>query len=162
MKILTLKQLIKANEFTYVDDDITPAHFPPQGKVGTVELIDFKKRISTDNALKKLDAQGCRPATIYELLTWSQKNWNGKDLVIALGSVWQDADGSRLVACLYEYASKRNLDLRWFGNDWYGLGRFAVVRKSGSRTLEPSTLDKDLVTLTIPKYAVDGLRKVLV
>ena len=129
MKALTLSQLIKANKFTYVNKDIITKNFPPQGKIEEVELIDFKKALTTDEAIKLLAEQGFRPATIYELLTWSQKNWNGKDWIVALGSVWRSADGDRYVVCLGSDASGRDLSLRWVEDDWDVFCRFAAVKK---------------------------------
>lgn len=129
MKALTLSQLIKANKFTYVNKDIITKNFPPQGKIEEVELIDFNKALTTDEAIKLLAEQGFRPATIYELLTWSQKNWNETDWIVALGSVWRGADGGRRVACLDGDASGRGLSLRWVEGDWGGVCRFAAVKK---------------------------------
>ena len=126
----TLKSLIKKNKFDWVNPNITSENFPPQGKIEEVELIDFKKALTTNEVIKLLAEQGFRPATIYELLTWSQKNWNGKDWIVALGSVWQSAGGYRRVACLFRDASERYLSLYWVEDDWRGFCRFAAVRKS--------------------------------
>ena len=46
------------------------------------------------------------------------------------GSVWQNANGNRNVACLNRDASKRNLNLNWVENDWNEICRFAAVRNS--------------------------------
>ena len=140
----TLKSLIKANKFGFVDDDITSTNFPPKGKVLNMCLVDFEKTVTTKEAIKLLDEQGYRPATVYELLTWSQKNWNGKDIVVALGSVWQFAVGYRYVAYLYGVASRRSLYLFWVEGGWVEGCRFAAVRKSlDTETISPHKMEEE-------------------
>ena len=130
----TLKSLIKKNKFDWINPVITSENFPPQGNTGTVlnnkvKIFHFNETLSTEAVLRRLDDQGFRSATVYELLTWSQKSWNGKDFVVALGSVWQRAPGHRRVACLYEGASRRPRYLFWDGLDWLEVCRFAAVKK---------------------------------
>ena len=126
----TLESLIEKNKFDWVNPNITSKNFPLQGKVEPVEeILYFNEIFSTDEILKRLDERGYRPVTVYELLTWSQKSWNGKDFVVALGSVWQRAPGHRRVACLYEGASRRPRYLFWDGLDWLEVCRFAAVKK---------------------------------
>ena len=73
-----------------------------------------------------MEKVGYSPATIYELLSW--KKWNGRDLVVAFGSVVK-VGGNRYVACLYRNDSERRLDLVWFVSDWDAVCRFLAVRK---------------------------------
>ena len=141
----TLESLIEKNKFDWVNPNITSKNFPLQGKVEPVEeILYFNEIFSTDEILKRLDERGYRPVTVYELLTWSQKSWNGKDFVVALGSVWRDADGFRYVACLYRDASGRGLGLGWVGSVWRTVCRFAAVRKSlDTETISPHKMEEE-------------------
>ncbi len=49
--------------------------------------------------------------------------------IVALGSVWRDLGGRRLVAYLAYWRSKRSLGLRWVGLDWGGPCRFLAASK---------------------------------
>jgi hypothetical protein len=64
------------------------------------------------------------------LLNW--KDWNEKDFVVALGSVWRGRDGNRCVPYLRRDGSGRRLILYWIEYDWYEIYRFAAVRKLAS------------------------------
>lgn len=135
-----LQQLIKNNKLNYVNADINVENFPYNGLHGPVDIIHFNKTISKNQVLKKLDDEGYRPATLYEVLTWAEKKWNGEDIVVALGSVWQSLGGRRDCPYLYRYGSERNLYLGWFDGDFDGICRFGAVRKSfDARTLSASS-----------------------
>lgn len=130
---MTLKQLISDLNLNWVNSDITPENFPktkePRGKM---EIVDFGKYMSTEEVKEELDKKGLRPATIYELLTWAKDNWNGKDWVVALGSV--SSEGG--VPFLIWYGAERSLDLYATAREWIALYRFLVFGKSASNTLE--------------------------
>ena len=159
---MTLESLIKKNKFDWVNSDIVSKNFPSQGKVWNMCLVDFKKTVTTEEAIKLLEEQGYRPATVYELLTWSQKNWNGKDLVVALGSVWQNLYGNRFCPYLYRYGSERNLSLYWIDDDFSERCRFAAVRKSlDTPTLGTSEPLDPLVSISLPYSIVEALKKAL-
>ena len=112
----------------YCNSDITEENFPEQGKREKVsKIFKFDKNMISEEAIAEMDKEGYRPATIYELLEW---DWDGKDWIFALGSVWQDRSGDRRVPYLSRGGSLRELHLCWFGYGWSGLCRFAAVRKS--------------------------------
>ena len=131
----TLKQLIEANEFNFVNDNVTETNFPTQKIRGKVEIIDLKREVTSEEAIKEMDEKGYYPANIYELLRWANQNkeekkWNGTVWVVALGSVWQDWRGPRRAPCLYGASDGRHLRLPWWGSEWCSDYRFAFVRKS--------------------------------
>jgi len=136
-----LEQLIKAVKLDYVNSDITSEHFPIKGTpagISEMKLLHINRIISTKDVLKNIEEKGYRPATIYELLVFAEKKWNGKALVVALGSVWWHRNGRRFVACLDRDGGKRLLYLSWFEGDWRAIYRFLVVPiSSGAGTLEP-------------------------
>ena len=132
-----------------MNDSINDKNFPYKKTEGKVELIDFKKSISTDDALKEMDERGLRPATIHETLQWAKKNWNGKDWIIPLGSVWQDLGGSRFCPYLDGSGSSRGLGLYWFDSDWGEVCRFACVKKNNAtnvRVSEPSEVKERILS----------------
>jgi len=129
---MKLQTLIKNGKFNYVNTDITAKNFPAPKKLGKVELINFKRNISSEEAIKEMDKKGMRPANLYELLVFAEKEWNGKDWVVALGSVWRGPYGDRYVPYLY-WRDERFLSLRWYDGDWDDYWRFLAVRKSVGR-----------------------------
>ena len=65
--------------------------------ISEVEIFHFGKKMTSEEVIAELDKKGYEPASIYELLEYAEKDWNGKDLVVALGSVWRDLRGHRRV-----------------------------------------------------------------
>lgn len=147
-KTITLESLIKSNNFTYVNSNITPDNFPPEKIRSTdFKLFHFNKLISSEDAVKEIELAGYLPANIYELLSWP--DWNGKDWVVGLGPSCV-VDGYRYVPYLSGWGPKRNLFLDWFGHGWRDGFRFLAVRNSDAKTLE--TRDEvlgDLETLNL-------------
>jgi hypothetical protein len=131
-KIPALATLIRRGKFDYVNRDITVDNFPPQDVRGGYKLFHFNKYFTTENAIAEMAQEGYTPANIYELLSW--KEWNGRDFVIALGSV-SEVFGDRRVPCLVRDDAERGLDLYWDDCDWDDVCRFLAVR---SLELKPS------------------------
>jgi len=125
---------VEAGQYDWSNSDITSRNFPTKRK-GTaevaVELVHFNRCISTEGALKNLDSMDMRPAEIHELLAFGEKypDVQRKFPIVAPGSVWQYRHGDRKVPCLSRDGSGRDLDLRWIGDAWDELCRFAAVRK---------------------------------
>jgi hypothetical protein len=138
MKKDNLQKLIKSLKLDSTNSDINSENFPDDGKDGKVELIDFKESLTSEEAIKRLDAQGYRPATLNEMLKWAN-GWNGEDFVVALGSIWQRRDGYRLVAYLGYWFDERRLSLYWLGYRWFGHCRFAGVKKEDLTTNQKVT-----------------------
>jgi hypothetical protein len=153
-----LKQLIKQNKFDYVDSDITETNFPDNGRhLKDFKLFHFNRNISSENVVKEMEKEGYVPANIYELLEW--KDWNDKDSIVALGSVWLHWNGYRSVAYLDSDGSRRRLNLCIWDGDWFDDGRFLAVRKSGTETLNNS--DKVLERLEVLENFKIKVEKVL-
>lgn len=153
----SLKQLIEDKKFDYVNSDITDELFPvPTIKENVeYELVHFNKDISSEDAITELSKGGWRPATIYDLLNWTE--WNDKDWVVALGSV-AEVVGFRHVSCLGKDGSERNLDLGWFDDVVWGSGcRFLRVRNLDSKKVSTSDTQA-LGTLDTLEKAVDFIK----
>jgi len=125
---------VKAGRYDWVSFNITSRNFPTKRK-GTekvaLELINFNRSVSTDEALHELYRMGYRPAELRELLAFGEKypEVQREFLVVALGSVWQNQNGYRHVPYLGRNGSRRHLGLNWLGDDWNEICRFAAVRK---------------------------------
>ena len=126
---MKLKNLIKPLKLDWVGSDVTDDNFPDNGERGKVEILQFNKSLSTEEVLEKMKKMGYRPATLHEMLSWA-KEWNRKDAIVALGSIWQTPNGFRRVGCLYNHDSQRELGLCCLDRVWDDHYPFAVVRKS--------------------------------
>ena len=130
----TLKQMISAGKYDWVNGDITQDHFPIKGngkKEEEVVLFHFDKVMTSEQAITEMDKTGFRPATIEELLALGaqQPELQKQFPIVALGSVWRRPSGSRDVPCLSWIGRQRRLDLDWFEGAWDGGCRFAAVCK---------------------------------
>lgn len=130
----TVEQLIKAGKYDWFNDDVTSRNFPSNEK-GVAEvlvyLVNFNYDISSEDAVKELDRQGLRPATLKELLALgiAQPDLQRSNPIVALGSVWRDSAGYVRVPGLRGADDYRRLDLSWWRGDWGSYWRFAAVRK---------------------------------
>ena len=102
----TLKQMICAGQYDWIDNDIVSNHFPVTGtgqKETEITLFHFNRVISSDNAIVEMAKAGYRPALVEELLTLgaAYKELQKKFPIVALGSVWQAPGGSRGVPSLH-------------------------------------------------------------
>lgn len=124
----SLKKLIEAKKFSWVNSNITEANFPPQ-KIRSTDynLYHFDRYISSEEVIKEMEKDGYAPANIYELLEW--EGWNDKDWVVALASVCR-VSGDRRVPCLSRFDSERDLSLVYWDDGWDGFCRFLAVRNS--------------------------------
>lgn len=124
-----LSDLIKARKFDWVNPDITDKQFPtPDRPWNDYKLFPpFEESVSSEEAVKRMQAEGYEPANSHELLLWD--GWNEQDTVVALGSV-AEVGGRRGVLYLNRNGSKRDLRLSWWGYDWLARYRFLAVRKS--------------------------------
>ncbi len=133
---LPLDEAIAAGKYDTVDNTITAENFPSDKKSKEtfgITLFDFKKGMTTDEVLAEFDKLGLRPATLPELLALgaAHPELQREFLIMALGSIWQGADGSNNVSILGGGGNKRNLGLTWFKRDdiWESRLHFAAVRK---------------------------------
>jgi len=125
---------IKGGRYDWFDPNITDAHFPNTRSVTSsleVYIVEYGKCMSAKNVLANLDKRNLRPATLQELLAVGEQypDLQREFPIVALGSVWQNAEGNRCVPCIVGGGSSRGLRLHWIGGDWGGLCRFAAVRR---------------------------------
>jgi hypothetical protein len=137
-----LEDLIAAGKFDYINPDITAQNFPPQPMRDGLVVKHFNRSISSEDVVAEMDKEGLEPANLYELLKYAQKDWNRKDWVVALGSVYVYSGGYRYVPCLARWDARRELDLYYWHGEWSPDYRFLAARKSlEPQTLSPSALD---------------------
>lgn len=131
----SLKEMIKAGQYDWVNNGITSDHFPITGsgqKEKEITLFHFNRGISSDNAVVEMEEAGYRPALVEELLALgaAEKELQKQFPINALGSLWQPPDGRRFVPSLDWGSGGRGLSLGWFEGDWVGSWRFAAVRNA--------------------------------
>lgn len=130
----SLQELISAGNFGYVNPNITEVNFPDIGAdVQDPKVYDFGKNASSEYATDQMEKDDYRPANLRELLIWMIANWNGKDLVVALGQSRLDPYGRRSVPCLGGWLGGRDLGLSCLGGGWSSYFRFLAFRKSSRR-----------------------------
>lgn len=128
-----LEKLIFSGDFGYVNQNITEANFPDIGvSMEDPKIYNFGKNVSSEYATDQMEKDGYRPANLRELLIWMLANWNGRDIVVALGQSWRDLGGRRRVLYLYGWDDERDLDLRCLGGGWLARCRFLAFRRRTS------------------------------
>jgi hypothetical protein len=130
----SLDKMIEDGEYDWVNPNITADHFPIREKVRSefsVVLFHFNRPVGSEDVIAEMNKDGYRPAAIEELLALgeSQPNLQKKFPIVALGTIWEDADGCRHVVFLWGSSGERNLDIHGFGSGWRDHYRFAAVRK---------------------------------
>ncbi len=132
----SVKDLVKAGEYDWKNDDVNDKHFPHDRSLGVVEdevvLVHFNRTMSSDDVERELDGMGLKPADHVTLLGIgsgeSTRDLQRQFPVVALGSVASVVGGQR-VAYLLGSGTERFLGLRWRDVDWSDFYRFAAVRK---------------------------------
>ena len=124
----SISQLIKSHKFDWVNSDITDERFPiPDCLWNDYKEFHFGEDVSSEEAVKRMQAEGYEPANSHELLLWD--GWNEESTVVALGSVAK-VNGNRNALYLDRGGSRRNLNLGWWDDGWSARCRFLAVRKS--------------------------------
>ncbi len=111
----SLPDMIKAGNYGYANEDITPKRFPIKGdgKVGVeIVLVHFGKDMQSDDVLAELDKLGLRAAVLPELLAFGETHpeVQREFPIIALGSI-ANVGGERFVPYLGYWNGRRKLAL---------------------------------------------------
>ena len=133
----SVEDAVKLGLYDCASGDVNSKNFTTKriGKADiTVELVHFHRYVSTSEVLRALDTarHRCRPAELHELLAFGQKypEVQCKFPIVALGSIWRNQEGTRMVPYLGGDGSKRNLATHyWINVAWGEICRFAAVRK---------------------------------
>ena len=132
----TVENSIAAGNYCYVNEDITDRNFQPaehekSKKKQSFTLYHFDRDVESDFAIVQMAKDGKRPATLRELLAFGEANpeLQREFPIIALGSVWVDRHGHRIVASLRRCHSERCLHLAQHDFGWYSFCRFLAVSK---------------------------------
>ena len=92
-------QGVKAGHYDRANPNITSENFPSNRETGIkkiqLRLVHFNRKISTDKALRGLDRQGPRPATLQECLAFGERfpTFQSKFPTAFLDSPWLDLEG---------------------------------------------------------------------
>ena len=133
---MNIQKLIKPLKFTYVNSNITDSNFPDDGRRGKeLKIFKFTDYWTTEQGIEKMKSEGYRPATVHELLLWLEKNWNGLDWIVALGSIYRGR-----VVCADGSTVGRDLGLGSTGGRWRSDYFLLGVAEYPSEALNSSTL----------------------
>lgn len=129
--LILLRELIKVRVFSWVNHDITDERFPTPNRLwNSYKEFHFGENISSEEAIRRMQAEGYEPANSHELLCWD--GWNGKDAVIALGSITKVTGNRHALVLFLSGGGSRGgqyLSLAWWGSRWRVHYRFLGVRK---------------------------------
>ncbi|MDP2629973.1 MAG: hypothetical protein Q8P56_01045 [Candidatus Uhrbacteria bacterium] len=158
----TLPQLLNPLKLDYVHSEITQDNLTTPDTIGTVDkLFKFDEDKTSEEVIEAMKAEGYRLANWYEFLEWAEKEWNGTDWVVALGTILYPG-GGRYVLVLDVDAGHRGLDLGLFGLRWNRLCVFAGVRVSDSAEPNPLLAIKPqgnarILTALLSKHGQDKI-----
>lgn len=133
-----LKKGIMAGRYDYVNRNVTEGNFPSgrteKGKRKKKVAFSFfhpDKEVESDEALEQIERDGCRPATLKELLSFGQAKpeLQRQFPIIALGSIWVSPDGGRSVVGLWGDSKERRLTISYFVRRWSRRHRFLGILK---------------------------------
>lgn len=147
----TFKDLTK--DFYYVNSDIIEKNFPWPKTVSTenYKIINMGKSYSSQEALVRMQTEGCRPATIHELILVATEHpdlfLDGKwSSLVTFGTDFIDSVGGHRVPYVYRYSDGgRKFDLGFFGRDWGG--GYCLLCFCDSQPSESLVPKKDVVPL---------------
>jgi hypothetical protein len=128
----TLSQMINARRYDRRNIFLTARHFPVIGQgivICPLVLVQFRSKITSDEAVKHMRHIGLVAAKIEHLLAYGAQHCHHPANVVALGSIWIDHDRDRCVPFLISTRDRVMLGLtRWVG-DWSDDWRFLAVKR---------------------------------
>lgn len=146
-----IENIIKRSSWYYINSDLTAENFPIPEKIETEgwKLIRMDKSFSSQEALDKIKADGCRPANAYELALWSEKHREEipkEHWCLAFGQLWQDAIGYHRVPRVDAYSDGDfKFGLGYFGRPWGPVSCLLAFCDSSLSSLALSTSEKPSV-----------------
>ncbi|MFA7119738.1 MAG: hypothetical protein WC159_13295 [Sphaerochaetaceae bacterium] len=132
----TIGQAITRGNYKWRNVDITVKNFPTSREVigrkveAFTKLFYFGYNISSEDVISKMDKDGYRPAMLMELLVlgFLFPGLQRRHSIVALGSIWQDAEGHPFAPCLDTYNSERGLELYASALNWRGYCFLGVLK----------------------------------
>ena len=128
------EDMLAAGHFQKVDELISEEDFPPKKHEHGKREVQFKllnlgSKVVPKDMYEKVDAKGCRPATLRELLAFCEANpdMNFASAIFVIGSV-ADILGRARCCTFYMLDGKRNLH-NWVLDDEIQLVLFLAVKK---------------------------------
>lgn len=129
---ITLKEMLEIYPFERVHYNITPQHFPIWNKgriLISIGALNFGEKMDSPRVEDRIRILGYRPATIEELIAFSEICFKDRVLrrasIVALGSVWETPSRGKCLPCLYD---KSLCESYWEGS-WPPEQYFACVAK---------------------------------
>lgn len=112
----TIKKLVNAGKYDWVNEDVSDEHFPnAQTTVSRVglKLFSFERRISTEEVILAMEGEGFVPANAAELLSLGNlhKNLQKQFPLVALGQKWNFSSKNSFVLCLAWHGLLRRIYL---------------------------------------------------
>lgn len=128
----SIADLVGDGRYDLSNDLITDQNFPSDEsgeKEVEMVLFHFNQLISSKDAIEKMKREGCRPATMKELLVFeaTHPDVQKEFPIVALGSVAR-VDGDCCVGFLNRDDSRWRLRLSYFDDVWDVDARFLAVR----------------------------------
>lgn len=163
-KIKTFKELTK--DFYYVNQNINDNQFPWPKDVDITgyKVIKMEKSFSSQEAMERIQEEGCRPATIQELILVVHAHPElfpdgQRTSLIAFGTEYLDSDGHRRVPLVRRFSGgDREFDLGFFELGWGG--DYCLLCFCDSKSFKPKKLKKaDLDSLTLEQAIRYNLKK---
>jgi hypothetical protein len=130
---IPLKELIASGHYDEVDAAITEEHFLLQdAEVGprvAFKLFVFTKTTPSEEIIMVMQKEGCRPATLRELVAFGNVNPEAQTNygLVGLGSIWTASNKVRYVPVLNSSSRKRYLEIERFVAQWSVRCRFVAV-----------------------------------
>jgi hypothetical protein len=138
----SLAESVTAGHYDFANLNITEENFPttmgdpeivdnPTGlHVVEADLVHLDCFVGSYGVLREMECLGLRPGTMRELTAFGEhSDIQRQYLIVALGSVWTNPIGDRVVGCLWEDAVSRGLRLSKFDDGWRAGARFLAFRK---------------------------------
>jgi hypothetical protein len=128
-----LQDIIAAGKYDWMDNAITPKHFPVEGdgiKKFRTRIFHFGRYISSEDAVVAIEKEMFVTATHVHGLVYSTMfpDDQRKHPIVCLGSSAQ-VHGNRRIVRLDGSGAGRYLDLGFWGAGWRGISRFLGVQE---------------------------------
>jgi hypothetical protein len=123
---------VRRGNYTRPNPDINERNFKlTLSGTRKIVLYDPKGAVSSDEMIRRMKADGYKPAGIDDALAMGAQfpERQRQNPIVFLGTTWRDPDGLQHVPVLSGWCGGRRLGLDWFDFVWDGRYRFAALRE---------------------------------
>lgn len=129
----SINESVEAGHYNWWFEEINDMNLiADQAHDAEIVVGHFGRWMSRDEVLEILDKEGFRPASASELLAFGARYSQLQSLfhkIVALGSVWQESSGARLIVYLGGSTNWRSLDRQLIEDLFDDRCHFTAVRK---------------------------------